>query len=200
MRCSDLRGGDILLQFNAGTVVGSLISFGQRMQGQSHSSIVHAGILFDNHYMIQALGPGISGTDVRVQDARLGYFVYRSKQANLAAGAATCAKMMFDVHGAHQTLKYSVSGAVGSLFGKGPVKTRTQMNALLDDILTGKGHPFFCSQFVVYVYQFVAEQNGLNGSLLFNLGDAKVSPAKLATVLEKNSFFSAVGYLNPSER
>lgn len=200
MRCSDLRGGDILLQANSGTVVGGLISFGQKMQGLQHSALVHAGILFDNHYMIQALGAGISATDVRVQDAKYEYVVYRAKQANLAAGAATCAKMMMDIHLAHRTLKYSVSGAVGSLFGSKPVKTRSQMNGLLDDILTGKGHPFFCSQFVVYVFQFVAEQNGINGSLLFNLGDAKVSPAKLATVLEQNSFFAVAGLLRPGER
>lgn len=201
MRCSDLRGGDILIQYGAGSVVGKLITFGQWARGQKQASLVHAGVMFDNHYMIQALGAGISGTDIRVQDANYAYEVYRATRPNLATGAATCAKMMLDIHAAHGTMKYSVMGAVGSLVGSSSVKTATGMDRLLSDILGSKGHPFFCSQFVVYVYQFVAEQNGMKGSLLFNAGDTKISPAALASSLDRNTaFFKHVGDLKPGER
>jgi len=71
---------------------------------------------------------------------------------------------------------------------------------LLDRILAGKGHPFFCSQFVVYVYQFVAEQNGMRGAQWFNLNDAKVSPSVLASKLQGSPFFTEVGYMMPNAR
>jgi len=69
-----------------------------------------------------------------------------------------------------------------------------------DRILAGRSHRFFCSQLVAFVYQFVAEQNGVSGKNLFNLSDAKVSPATLAALLARHPFFDEVGYLMPNER
>ncbi|MGH9859635.1 MAG: hypothetical protein ACRD5F_06390 [Candidatus Acidiferrales bacterium] len=74
------------------------------------------------------------------------------------------------------------------------------MDELLDRILAGKDHPFFCSQFVVYVYQFVAEQCGLPGASLFNMADAKVAPSRLYTHLKGHAMFREAGYLLPKER
>jgi hypothetical protein len=74
------------------------------------------------------------------------------------------------------------------------------MDSLLDRILAGKAHPFFCSQFVVYVYQFVAEQNGVAAGKLFNLSDAKVPPTTLAGMLAGHSLFHEIGYVMPNAR
>ena len=190
-----------MVQYSGGSAVARAITFGQWARGLSHASLVHAGILFDNHYLVQALKDGIVATDIRVDDVQCAYEVYRATKPNLAAGAANCAKMMLDIHEAHGTWKYSVVGAVTSLVGSSSVKTTTGMDDLLTDILGSKGHPFFCSQFVTYVYQFVAEQNGIAASQLFNTGDAKMSPAALATSMDRNTgFFSHVGFMRAGER
>ena len=63
----------------------------------------------------------------------------------------------------------------GDVVGYGTSATRIA----LDRILAGKGHPFFCSQFVVYVYQFVAEQTEV-GALL----DAAPLPTTAASLAE----------------
>ena len=39
--------------------------------------------------------------------------------------------------------------------------------SLLDRILAGRDQPFFCSQFVVYVYQWAAEQSGMSPPAIF---------------------------------
>lgn len=189
-----------MLQYSLGNFAGAAIQLGQFLRGQSNASIVHAGILFDNNYIIEAVGPGLSASDIRVQNAKCGYRVFRPRNTQLAQGAATCAKMMFDIQGQHHTMKYNLSGAVASLVGSGQARTAGQMDRLLDDVLSGKGHPFFCSQFVVYVFQFVAEQSGMAGSQMFAAKDAKVSPGALAAMLASNSNFYEAGTMTPSHR
>jgi hypothetical protein len=111
--CKDLRPGDLMLQYSSGTIAAKLISFGEWARGQANSGIIHAGIMFDNTCIVEALGGGILASDLRVQDRIYSYLVYRPVNLNLALGAANCAKMMFDIHGAQGTLAYSVTGAVG---------------------------------------------------------------------------------------
>ena len=199
--CRDLRGGDILLKVNAGSIVNRVIRTGQRAIGAANSDIVHAGVLFDSTFIIEASGPGLVARDLRVQDRAFGYYAYRCLNSAMASGAGTCAKLFFDIHGKTGAMKYNLLGAAGSIFGKsGSTSSRNDMDTVLDRILTGKGHPFFCSQFVVYVYQYVAEQNGVPAANLFNFSDAKVHPSLLASSLNASSSFSEVGYLMPNER
>jgi hypothetical protein len=201
LACRDLAAGDILLKVNDGSVLAGAIQFGQALRGGANPSVVHAGILFDPTFMIEAQGHGVSANDLRVQNRDYGYYVFRCLHPNMAAGAGTCAKMMFDIHQSGNTLGYSILGAIGSLFGAGgSAATRTQMDDLLDRILTGRQHRFFCSQFVVYVYQFVAEQNGVTAGNIFNVADAKVPPSLLAAELSRHSSFVEVGYLMPGSR
>jgi hypothetical protein len=201
LRCPDLAPGDILLKISDGSLVSRAISFGQNLVGQLNPAVVHAGVLFDKTFMIEAQGGGIRANDLRVQNKPYGYLAYRPLAQNLAAGAATCAKMMFDIQHRHGNLGYNLGGAVGSLFGgSGSAATATGMDRLLDRILEGKNHPFFCSQLVIYVYQFVGEQNGIPASSLFSQSDAKVSPSVLASSLVGHSAFQEVGYLLPGER
>jgi hypothetical protein len=158
--------------------------------------------MFDPYYMIEAQAAGITAHDLRVQNKPYGYYVYRCGDINMARGAGTCAKMMFDIHSRAGSMKYDVLGAVGSLFGFGTGKPLTpgDMDALLDRILEGRNQGFFCSQFVVYVYQFVAEQCGKPATSVFAYSDAKATPSVLAATLVKHPSFSEVGCLFPNER
>lgn len=166
-----------------------------------NSNVVHAGILFDGTYMIEALAKGISATDLRIQDRKYHYMVFRASNPNVAQGAADCANMMLKINHTQKTLPYDTKGAVGSIFGNGATpKTPADMDQLLDRILAGKGHPFFCSQFVVYVYQFVAEQNGMPASSMFALSDPKVPPARLTTFLQSSANFKLMGELPSNAR
>lgn len=197
----DLRPGDVMLKFNGHTVVNEAIAFGQRATGGGEfSSIVHAGIMFDNRYIIESQGAGVSANDVYLQNKSWGYFAFRPKQVNLASGAATCAKMFFDVHQQSGGLKYSVPGAFASLFGSGKARSVDEFEQLIDRILEGRTHKFFCSRFVVFVYQYVAAQNRLPPAALFPMSDAKASPASLASNLKGNGFFEFIGELAPNRR
>jgi len=201
LRCRDLRAGDILLKVSDGSILSRAIQFGQERAGGVNSGIVHAGLLFDSTYVIEAQGPGISANDLRVQNVHYGYHVVRCTIPNVAAGAGTCAKMMFDIHARGGNLGYSLGGAIGSLFGRsGRAASASQLDGLLDRILQGKNHRFFCSQLVVFVYQFVAEQNGMHAASLFDVRDAKVEPSELASRLVGHRAFREVGYLMPNER
>ncbi len=197
----DLRPGDILCQFIAPSVAGAFIAAGQALTMHRNSNVVHAGILFDGTYMIEALAKGISATDLRIQDRKYHYMVFRASNPNVAQGAADCANMMLKINHTQKTLPYDTKGAVGSIFGNGATpKTPADMDQLLDRILAGKGHPFFCSQFVVYVYQFVAEQNGMPASSMFALSDPKVPPARLTTFLQSSANFKLMGELPSNAR
>lgn len=201
LRTRDLQPGDVMLKASDSSILSKAISFGQNMVGQLNTQIVHAGVMFDKTFIIEAQGSGISANDLRVQDKKYGYLVYRPVRANFGQGAGTCAKIMFDIQMRNKNLKYNLLGAIGSLFGRaGTAMTAADMDSLLDRILAGKGHPFFCSQFVVYVYQFVAEQNGVPASQMFNLNDAKVSPSVLASKLRGSADFKEAGYMMPNER
>jgi len=201
LHCRDLKAGDILLKVSDGSILSKAIQFGQRAVGGQNSGVVHAGVLFDSTYIIEAQGAGISANDLRVQNLHYGYYVFRCRNGNVAAGAGTCAKMMFDIHQRGGNLGYTVGGAIGSLFGgSGKAASPSQMDSLLDRILQGRLQRFFCSQFVVFVYQFVAEQCGIPAASLFSAHDAKVEPSELASRLKSSGQFAETGYLVPNER
>jgi len=201
LKTSNLRPGDIMLKVSDGSVLSQAISLGQNLRGQLNPQVVHAGVMFDRTYLVEAQGSGVSANDLRVQNKKYGYIVYRPVRPNFGQGAGTCAKIMFDIQNRNKNLKYNLLGAIGSLLG-GPGKATTpaDMDKLLDRILAGKGHPFFCSQLVVYVYQFVAEQNGVPAAQIFSMNDAKVSPSLLASKVQASTFFNEVGYMMPNER
>jgi len=202
LRCGDLNSGDIMLKAQDGTAFAKMITFAERLAGQLNPLLVHAGIMFDTTYIIEARKDGITANDLRIQDKKGGYIVYRATTDSLAKGAGTCAKMMFDIHQRHGTAGYNFLGLPGAVLPIGPGKpmTANSMDQLLDGILTGKGHRFFCSQFLVYVYQFVGEQNGVAASQMFNVSDARVSPSTLASLLQSNHRFKEAGYMLPDAR
>jgi len=201
LRCRDLACGDILLKVTDGSLIAKAISLGQRMAGQLNPSIVHAGLMFDSTYIVEAQGTGVSANDLRVGNINYGYLVFRARQRNVADGAGTFAKILFDVHQRGGNLKYTVPGAIGSIMGKpGRAATASEMDRRLDAILAGKNHPYFCSQLVVMAYQFAGEQNGIAANTVFPFADPKVSPSHLASHLAGSRLFRQAGYLLPKER
>jgi len=108
---------------------------------------------------------------------------------------------MFDIHCRNKNMSYNLGGAIMSLFGRDRgALSRSDFDALFEQIISGRKHQYFCSQFVVYVYQFVAEQLNIPAHTVFPYSDAKVSPSKLAQDLVGNSNFGEAGYLMPHER
>ena len=198
---TDLQKGDILLKYSDGSIISKAISAGQSFVGQTNNTIVHAGLLCDQVHIVEAQGSGITLNNLLTGNKRYAYHVYRCNNRSIAAGAGTCAKMLSDIHKRTGAMSYSVPGAAKSLFNVGgAVKTPQSMDDLLTNVLEGRNNKFFCSQFVVYVYQFTAEQNGQRGATLFNINDAKSSPSTLASILVSSPNFTEVGVLLPNTR
>jgi hypothetical protein len=199
--CRDLKPGDILLKMATTTVTNRLIQLAQNWAAQPNAFLGHAAIALDTQFCIEAQASGITANHMAMKNREYGYIVYRPQNAALGQGAATAAKLLFDIHQKQGNLKYNASGAVKSLFGpQGTAKSADTMDSLLQKILEGKGHSFFCSQFVVYVYQWAAEQSRIPAQAVFSISDAKASPAVLASKLVGNSRFVEAGYMMPNER
>ncbi len=180
--CRDLRPGDILLKMATSSLTHKIIQAGQKLGGQPNSFLGHAAIALDTQFCIEAQAAGISGNHLAMNNKDCGYIVYRPKNAALGQGAATAAKLLLDIHQKRGSMKYGALAAAKSIFGKpGRAKSAGDMEALLEKVLAGKGQSFFCSQFVVYVYQWAAEQSGLSAQSVFGLSDAKASPSMRRT-------------------
>jgi hypothetical protein len=212
--CRDLAPGDVMLKILDNAPLSLGIASLQALSMAAKPYFVHAGVMFDKTYIIEAAREGIRGNDLRVQNKKVKYLVYRCADTPMAQGAATCAKMLFDIHQRRTTthriklgsrqkswrtggpLAYSVTGALKSLAGPGGTAAApTAMDDLLSDILDGQAHPFFCSHFVVYVYQFVGVQCGLPPTAVFKDDAATVNPSALAGKIETNPYFNPIGYM-----
>lgn len=199
--CRDLRPGDILLKMATTSLTHRLIQAGQEWAGQPNAFLGHAAIALDTQYCIEAQASGVSANHLAMKNRDCGYIAYRPVNTALGRGAATAAKLLFDIHQSSGSMKYGAMGAVKSLFGgAGAPSNAEDMDALLTRVLSGKGQPFFCSQFVVYVYQWAAQQSGLGAKGVFDLSDAKATPSVLASKLVGNPQFTEAGYMLPNER
>ena len=200
LRCRDLRPGDLLLKLNAGNPVNVGIELLQRATGHLFPEIVHAGVLFDPFYIVEASGEGVHANDLRVGNAPFEYIAFRCTTPTIADGAGTYAKVLLDIHARQHAVPYNLAGALWSLVaGPGKASTPAQMDKGLDDMLRGHKHPYFCSQFVVAVFQFAAEQNGKAASTLFDALDA-MPPSRLASMLLRSQAFTLAGYLTSNVR
>lgn len=201
LRCRDLKPGDILLKMATNSLTHKIIQAGQRLTGQPNAFLGHAAVALDTQFCIEAQAHGISANHLAMANKDCGYIVYRPTSMALGQGAANAAKLLFDIHQRHGNLSYGLAGAVKSGFGgQGTAKSADTMEALLDRILAGKGQPFFCSQFVVYIYQWAAQQSGIPAATILDVSDAKASPSVLASKLVANPNFNEVGYMMPNER
>jgi hypothetical protein len=199
--CRDVKPGDVLLKMATTSLTHKIIQLGQKLGGQQNAFLGHAAIALDTQFVIEAQAHGVSGNHLAMNNKDCGYIVYRPRNVALGQGAANAAKLLLDIHQKKGSMKYGALAAAKSVFGKsGKAKTGDDMEALLDKVLEGKGQSFFCSQFVVYVYQWAAVQSGLSPQSVFSLSDAKASPSMLASKLVGNSAFSEAGYMMPNER
>jgi hypothetical protein len=89
---------------------------------------------------------------------------------------------------------------VGSLGPAKQAKSNAELDKLMDQVLTAKPSPFFCSQFVVLTYQIAGGQIGIAPQAVFSISDARMAPARLAMDLQRNAYFQEVGYLLPNHR
>jgi hypothetical protein len=198
--CKDLKPGDILLKLSDRSFFNKLVVAAQSAATEPNAFIAHAAVALDTQFCIEAQSTGISANHLAMKNKEYAYFVYRPVDPAIGRGAANAAKLLFDIHQCKRSLRYSAGGAIESLFGsRGNVKTAENMDAILEQILAGKGHPFFCSQFVVYVYQWVGQQNR-PPQTFFAINDAKVPPCLLATKLSTHVKFTRVGCMVPNER
>lgn len=199
--CRDLKPGDVLLKMATQSLTHKIIQLGQKLVGQPNAFLAHAAIALDTQFAIEAQKVGVTANHLAMKNKDCGYYVYRCTNPALGRGAATCAKMFLDIAQTGGKMKYDTGGAGRSVLGQGGnPKTASEMDALLDALLKGRNHDFFCSQFVVYVYQLAAYQSGLPARSLFNVSDAKVSPSVLASLLQGNRNFQDAGYMMPNER
>jgi hypothetical protein len=219
LECRDLTPGDVMLKVVDSAPLSIGIASLQALTMAAKPHIVHAGVMFDKTYIIEAAAEGIRGNDLRVQNKKMTYLVYRCTRTDMGQGAAMCAKLLFDIHQRRTTshelkigsqrfrwktggpLGYNLLGAFKSLAGVGgTAATPTEMDDLLTDILAGRAHAFFCSHFVVYVFQFVGVQCGLLPTAVFPDAAATVHPSALAGKIETSPFFKPVGFMQPDVR
>jgi hypothetical protein len=199
--CRDLQPGDILLKMATQSFTHKIIQFGQRLGGQPNAFLAHAAIALDTQFAIEAQKAGVSANHLAMRNKDCGYIVFRSNNPALGRGAATAAKLLLDINQQTGKLKYDALGAAKSVFGQIPApKTAADIEALLDRVLSNRGHDFFCSQFVVFVYQFAALQSGIPAASVFPMADTKVSPSALASMLHASNLFVEAGYMMPNER
>lgn len=199
LRCADLLGGDIMLQFSQGNIPGKAIAFGQAMVGDKNTEIIHAGVMFDKSIMIEALSKGISAADLRVGNRPYAYRVFRPRNPALGTTESNVVKFLFDHHQDHHSMPYAWGGAITSL-GRAKSMSASHVDRLMDDVLSLKPTAFFCSQFVVMSYQLAAAQMGVKPQSVFALDDTKMPPSRLASCCEKSDAFAYVGYVSPNVR
>ena len=204
LNTDQVQAGDLMLKYGDGSAISKVITFGQNLfqkkGAHGNNNIVHAGIMLDGDIIIESQGSGVSANDLRVQNKQYDYEVYRCLLTNVAEGAATAAKIVFDAHANSKNAKYSLAGAAASLVRPGKAVNPRTVDTTINRLTTGKGHSFFCSQFAVYCFQLAAEQNGLPAQSLFDLNDANYSPTKLKESLFKSHYFYKAGMLRAGIR
>jgi uncharacterized protein YycO len=98
LKCRDLAPGDVMLKVIDHAPLSIGIASLQAVSNAAKPHIVHAGVMFDKTYIIEAALEGIRGNDLRVQNKDMTYVVYRCTKTDMAQGAANCVKMLFDIH------------------------------------------------------------------------------------------------------
>lgn len=186
------------------------IAAAQKLFRGTNPNVTHAGVMVDKSYIIEALEGGLTANDIRIQNKRTPYAVFRCNRMNIANGAGTAAKMLWDIHRqgnktwlGRGVFTYNWFGAPTVFLntGGGEAKSEEDFDDLFEKVLSGRGNnPFICSQFVAFVYQLVASQCGLPSDTFIRGNDAKVTPSFLTAELDKNPNFTLVGYMAAGTR
>ncbi len=195
VRCDALRPGDVLFKYGTNHPVAVMIKLLTR------SEFSHAAVVAESrHEVIEANGKGINRNDLRTENLHFEYEVYRCKDESLARGAANAADLVVAINEAKQgrAARYNYKD-----FLKFPIWKLNASNADfrtdagfeegLAEMLNGGGMTFFCSQFVVYCYQWAARQKGLNALDVLHTGDRVTTPVKLHGIVSTSNRFTHVG-------
>lgn len=193
--CDSLQPGDILIKYSDGSFVSNVIAF------FTGSDFSHAALVAESqHEVIEAIGEGISRKDLLTDNYHYEYEVFRCKHEALAAGAATAADLVVEINNSRNgtaaqysfggILKYPFRTATGVSTG---ARSNDGFDAALGEMLNGGGKKFYCSQFVVYCYHWVARQMNLNPLDILNTGDRVTTPETLFQKLQGNRHFTHIG-------
>jgi hypothetical protein len=136
LRCKNLQPGGHYVKVNEGSLVARLIRAGQASSERRIPTSLMPGSCLTRTLIIEAQGNGIVANN---GDLGYNYYVYRCSNANMARGAGTCVKMMFDIHAQTGSLKYSLLGAIRFIFGsRGAPLTPGDMDRLLTRLALGQ--------------------------------------------------------------
>jgi len=200
-----LMGGDIILEVSERKE--DPRSLFQRLFRQSYFEVVHAGIMSDCNNLIEA---GLTKCNIRLKlyyhfkRAANGrgiysdFIVFRAINSQMAEGAATGAQLLFDIHNAHDSVGYPsnlLKLAPSVMLPRGKPQSIDAMEKIYQKIINSKKSPMFCSQLVVYIYQWVITQMGRQAKEIFNIDANRASPARLASMLAESSRFTNLGIL-----
>lgn len=200
IRCIDLAPGDVLLRISDGAIVDRATALGQPLMGQLKPAVVDGGVMADRTLRVEGRGGSLRAHDLTVEGKPFAFLAFRARKETLAADTGRCARMVLDAVARDQEGSDDPWGMLGSP-SRGPGgASAAEMDHLLERVLEGRGHRFFCSHVVIHLYRFVAERHGIPGSHLFPQSDARISPSVLASSLDGNGEFRAVGYLMAHER
>jgi hypothetical protein len=199
-----VKSGDILIKHNAGGLTGNLITAGQWLTGAGgKSKYMHSAIASSSVTVIEMSGDGLHENNLLSENAGYTYDAFRCKQSNLAEGAAEVGKMMMGfVQNNTGDIKYTIKGALKSLFGKKSLGNANRINLILDNLLAGGKENYFCSGHTVLCYVVAMEQTNIHvqGSFpvqgmraVFGNESSGYNPAYLHDHLQKNSNFTFVG-------
>ncbi len=199
------RTGDILIKHNAGGATGNLITFGQWLfRSKGKSKYMHSAIATSPLTVIEMSGDGLHENNLLSDNAAYSYDVFRCKKRKLAEGAAEVGKMMmgFVRNAGSGDIKYTVKGALKSLFGKSSLRSGDRINIILDNLLAGGKESYFCSGHTVLCYVVAMEQTNLHVQnsfpvekmrSVFGHDSTGYNPAYLHHHLQKNGNFDFVG-------
>lgn len=198
--CKDLKGGDVMLKIlDVNSKFNRQIGRVQRFRGYSNYNIVHAGVMEDTTCIIEAEKSGLEEQSLLEKNAHVSYIVYRANNPKMAEDVARGAQLLYYIHLQRRSVRYNKYGLLPSLFGRGKPKSAKEMRKIYQKITNGQNSPMFCSQFVVYLYQWIAEEMGIPARDIFDRDDSKVPPAKLAEMLQCSTYFTEVGYMVGNE-
>lgn len=198
----DIRPGDIMLKVvHYHQTYSRRIERAQRWLGFENHCVTHVGVMKDQVNIIESESSGLEQHSLLEKRAKIAYLVYRPTNSMMAEAGAAAATLFYEAHMAQNTVRYNYWDLFPSvLFWPGKPKSAKEMQDVYDNIMHGKNHSMFCSQFVAFVYQWVGTQMGIPAEQIFNADDKRIPPARLATFLQSNPHFKEVGYMIGNER
>lgn len=202
----DLRAGDVLVKYNDGTFTNALIANIQKEIPTSAYWFVHAGLVtdgFDTLHALEMSGDGLVCNDLAGHNKDIEYEVFRSKNPKITE---TAAKLIRDLakrgERAKDSVAYNTEGLAKLIVEFDKMVTKDQFNEHYQDMLEGrKTQKYYCSQFVVFIYQGAKYRSGQPDDIWGEIS-LHIGPPRLAKKLKFDlpQRWEHVGYLAAGKR